>query len=106
MPLLPDHEVVSALSQLPGWQRNGKALEKSWHFPDFAAAMVFVNRVAEAAEAANHHPDIFVHYNRVHLTLYSHDLHGITRRDIRLAGSINRLEMEIQASPDEKPGRD
>jgi len=53
--------------------------------------MEFVNRIAEAAEAVNHHPDILVNYNKVTLTLVSHDSGGVTQRDIKMAGRINEL---------------
>ena len=64
---------------------------REWTFPDFAAAMVFVSRVAELAEAANHHPDIEIRYNRVKLLLTSHDSGGLTKRDFRLAGQIDQI---------------
>ena len=60
-------------------------------FDDFAQAMKFVNTVAAAAETANHHPNILVNYNKVTLTLESHDSGGVTQRDIRMAGKINEL---------------
>ena len=53
--------------------------------------MKFVNKIAAAAEAANHHPDILINYNKVTLTLVSHDSGGVTQRDIRMAGKINEL---------------
>ena len=52
--------------------------------------MVFVNKIAAAAEAANHHPDILINYNKVTLTLVSHDSGGVTQRDIRMAGKDQR----------------
>ena len=53
--------------------------------------MDFVNQIAEAAEAVNHHPDIHINYNKVTLVLVSHDSGGVTQRDIRMAGKINEI---------------
>ena len=64
---------------------------RRYEFGDFAAAMVFVNRVAEKAEAAGHHPDIDIRYNKVRLALISHDKGGITQRDMRMAGELDSL---------------
>jgi 4a-hydroxytetrahydrobiopterin dehydratase len=84
-------EILSALHSLPGWKLNGNAIERAYEFPNFVQAMEFVNRVAEAAEAVNHHPDITVSYNKVKLALTSHDSGGVTQRDIRMAGKLNEL---------------
>jgi len=91
MAILTDAEIKSALTSLPGWQQNGKAIQRIYEFADFKAAMVFVNRIAEAAEEANHHPDIDIRYNKVTMALISHDSGGITQRDIRMAGKINQV---------------
>jgi 4a-hydroxytetrahydrobiopterin dehydratase len=89
---LTDSEIRSALEDLPGWKQSGKAIERSFKFPDFIAAMAFVNRIADAAEKANHHPDIVIHYNQVTLSLWSHDSGGVTRRDLKMATTINQLQ--------------
>ena len=90
-PVLSDAEIHHALLTLQGWRKNGEAIERLFEFPNFVAAMGFVNRIAEAAEAVNHHPDITINYNKVKLTLLSHDAGGITQRDIRMAGKINEI---------------
>ena len=90
MPLSQD-EIHSALPSLPGWSYAGKAIERTFKFADFVAAMAFVNRIAEAAEQANHHPDIAIHYNQVTLSLWSHDSGGVTKRDLKMAATINAL---------------
>jgi 4a-hydroxytetrahydrobiopterin dehydratase len=75
------------------WRREGEALVCDREFADFAAAMAWVNRVAEAAEAANHHPDILVHgWNKVRLTLTTHSAGGLTDADERMARTIDALE--------------
>lgn len=91
MAVLTDPEIQKALSSLPGWQKNGIAIQRVFQFPDFKAAMQFVNKVADAAEQANHHPDIDIRYNKVTMALVSHDSGGVTQRDIRMAERINQI---------------
>jgi 4a-hydroxytetrahydrobiopterin dehydratase len=90
--VLSDEEVRKALSQLSGWKKNGNAIERVFQFESFVQAMEFVNHIAEAAEAVNHHPDILINYNKVTLTLISHDSGGVTQRDIKMAARINELQ--------------
>lgn len=89
--VLSDNEVQQALHKLPGWKKNGSAIERNFQFTNFLQAMDFVNQIAEAAEALNHHPDIHISYNKVTMALVSHDSGGVTQRDIRMAGRINEL---------------
>src|ERR1022692_3315335 len=106
--VLSDAELQQALQKLPGWKKNGNAIERNFQFANFVQAMDFVNqiaeaaeavnhhpdihiRIAEAAEAVNHHPDIHISYNKVTMVLVSHDSGGVTQRDIRMAGKINEL---------------
>ncbi len=89
--VLSQSEIDLALQKLPGWARRDDAIERVLQLADFAAAMKVVNAIAAAAEAANHHPDILISYNRVTLTLVSHDSGGVTQRDIRMAGKINEV---------------
>ena len=89
--VLADPEIQQALQKLPGWKQNGKAIERMFQFSNFVQAMEFVNHIAEAAEAVNHHPDIHISYNKVTMVLVSHDSGGVTQRDIRMAGKINEL---------------
>jgi 4a-hydroxytetrahydrobiopterin dehydratase len=91
MAVLTDTEIQQALGSLPGWQRNGLAIQRVFRFPDFKAAMQFVNKVADAAEQANHHPDIDIRYNTVTMALVSHDSGGVTQRDVRMAGVIDKI---------------
>lgn len=91
MAVLSDAEIQQALSSLPQWQRAGSAIERNFEFPDFAAAMKFVNRIAEAAEQANHHPNIDIRYNKVKLALISHDSGGVTKRDVNMAKKIDEV---------------
>jgi 4a-hydroxytetrahydrobiopterin dehydratase len=91
MPLLNTAEITKALSSLPDWQLSGKNVERTITFADFPAAIAFINRIAEAAEKANHHPDIDIRWNKVHLALSSHDAGGLTNLDFQLAEAINSL---------------
>jgi 4a-hydroxytetrahydrobiopterin dehydratase len=91
MAVLTDNEIQQALGSLQGWQRNGTAIQRVFRFPDFKGAMQFVNKVADAAERANHHPDIDIRYNTVTMALVSHDAGGVTQRDVRMADVISKL---------------
>jgi 4a-hydroxytetrahydrobiopterin dehydratase len=91
MSRLSDEEIAAAIVQTP-WEREGDAIVRDFKFDDFAGAMAFANRVADAAEAANHHPDILVHgWNRVRLTLSTHSEGGITRADLDMAARLDGL---------------
>ena len=79
------------VSKLRNWKLRQSFISRTFVFVDFAQAMRFVNRVARLAEAANHHPDITINYNRVKLALTTHDEGGLTMKDFRLAGRINKL---------------
>jgi len=93
--VLTETELTAKVANLPGWQVEGtngdRVLSRTFVFKDFAEALQFVNRVAEAAEQAGHHPDINIRYNRVCLELVSHDEGGITLADINLAQTIGNL---------------
>jgi 4a-hydroxytetrahydrobiopterin dehydratase len=91
MSVLTDTEVQQALTSLSGWQKKGEAIQRVFRFPDFKAAMQFVNKVADAAEKANHHPDIDIRYNTITMALVSHDAGGVTQRDVRMAETINKI---------------
>lgn len=84
-------DVTERLKSLPGWRLEGKEIVRTFEFPDFAAAMRFVNAVAEQAESAGHHPDIDVRYNKVKLVLSSHDAGGLTERDMKMAEKLKQL---------------
>jgi 4a-hydroxytetrahydrobiopterin dehydratase len=92
MAILTDSEIQQALTKLSGWRRSGIAIQRVFEFPDFKAAMQFVNKVADAAEQANHHPDIDIRYNKVTMALVSHDSGGVTQRDVRMAEKINGID--------------
>jgi 4a-hydroxytetrahydrobiopterin dehydratase len=88
---LEQAQIGAALQDLSDWTQNGDAISRTWKFADFGDAMVFVNRVAELAQLANHHPDIDIRYSEVKLSLSSHDAGGLTRRDFKLAKQIDEI---------------
>ena len=91
MQKLTDQQLQQALSTLPNWTLKNGELVQERTFKDFVTAMSFVNDVAQPAEAAGHHPDIDIRYNRVRLGLVTHDAGGITQNDAALAQKINNL---------------
>ena len=91
MALLSDEQIATGLEGRD-WRREGETLVHDRRFQDFSAAIAFVERVAEVAEASNHHPDILVHgWNKVRLTLSTHSEGGITAADLALAQRIDAL---------------
>jgi 4a-hydroxytetrahydrobiopterin dehydratase len=92
MTLLSDAEIDERLAAVGDWNRGQPgSIDREWTFPDFAAAIAFVDRVGEVAEQANHHPDILLHgWNKVRLTLSTHSQGGLTDADFQLAAQIDR----------------
>jgi 4a-hydroxytetrahydrobiopterin dehydratase len=88
---LPDDEIAAALEDLPGWASVGGAIRKEFTFEGFRAAIAFIDRLAEVAIASRHHPDLENHYNRVVVSLTSHDAGGVTRADLALARGIEAV---------------
>lgn len=91
MALLHETEIAEAVDSLDGWIVVNDSIERTFEFRDFEQAMVFVNAVAEAAEGADHHPDIDVRWNRVRLVLSTHSEGGLTDMDMALASTIDGL---------------
>jgi 4a-hydroxytetrahydrobiopterin dehydratase len=89
---LTDEQVVAALAGLPGWTREGDEIVKVYELVSFPEAIGFVVRIADAAEAANHHPDLDIRYRRVRVALTTHDAGGLTDLDLSLAGAIEQLQ--------------
>ena len=88
MVTMNEDELSSALAGLPGWQVIDGELRKIYTTASFVAALELVNRAGELAEAAGHHPDIDIRYNRVTFALTTHDEGGITQKDVDLATQI------------------
>jgi 4a-hydroxytetrahydrobiopterin dehydratase len=90
---LDEAALASLLTSGTGWTREGNALTKTYTFKGFKGAMAFVNRVAEAATGANHHPDIHLEaYKTVRIVLTTHVAHGVPDADVDLAQALDRLE--------------
>ena len=85
MATLSDFEISDALAGLPGWERAGGAITREFRFAGFPDAIAFVVRLSYDAEAADHHPDLDVRYNRVRVTLSTHSEGGVTTKDLDLA---------------------
>jgi 4a-hydroxytetrahydrobiopterin dehydratase len=88
---LSDAEVQTWLKAHPGWALEGGMIRRTFAFKDFRASMAFVNRVADAADAADHHPDIDIRYSKVILGMVTHDAGGLTFRDTKLAEEADAL---------------
>lgn len=90
-PLLSDIEIQRELGTLPGWARRGNVLVKSFTFAAFPAAIDWVRRAADLAEAMSHHPDLDIRYTKVTVTLSTHDSGGITTKDLALARGLEGI---------------
>ena len=92
MPRLDDPAIAAALKDLPGWWREGDVLVRTYHRRDWADAIAFVNRIAPEADRRNHHPDLCITgYRNVEVRLTSHDVGGISQRDVNLATWIEGI---------------
>ena len=91
MPKYTSAQIEAALPSVPEWRITGGAITRTCQFKDFPAALKFVNAVADLAEAAGHHPDIDIRWNKVALILSTHDKGGLTEKDFALAREIDRL---------------
>lgn len=91
MDLLTEDEISARLSAVPEWTRDGNSITFAITRADFRDAMLYVGAVAYLAEAANHHPDIGISWNRVTLVLSTHSAGGLTAADFALAGRISAL---------------
>jgi 4a-hydroxytetrahydrobiopterin dehydratase len=91
----------TALREIHGWTevQDRDAIRKSYHFGDFSEAWGFISRVALLAEKMDHHPELFNVYNRVEITLSTHEAGGLSERDIRLAHAIDEVAPERDRRP-------
>ena len=91
MKVLSQDEIEQKLRALPGWKLTAEGIQKQYKLESFLSGIDLVRRVANAAETANHHPDILIQYDQVTFTLITHDAGGITRKDFDLAARIELL---------------
>ena len=92
---LADSDVARRLKTLSEWSQPGEEIQRAYRFKDFVQAMAFVERIAERAEAVQHHPDILIRYSRVTLSLSTHDAGGITEKDFDFAAAADKLATEV-----------
>lgn len=91
MTTLSDEEIDGRLQSLPGWERSGPAIARTFKFDDFVGSVDFVNRITPAAEQMNHHPDLAISWNKVEVSLSTHSQGGLTENDFALATQIDSL---------------
>lgn len=91
MSTLDDATIAQQLTALDGWERDGDTIRRTYRFDGFREAIGFIVRVADAAEAADHHPELTNVYARVEVVLTTHDAGGITAKDLDLARAIDAL---------------
>jgi 4a-hydroxytetrahydrobiopterin dehydratase len=91
MSTFTDAQIEEALDSLPGWSQEGEAIVKTFEFGDFRAALTFMHRAAGPIEEMDHHPEWTNVYNRVDIRLISHDVGGVTGRDVQLANVLERV---------------
>lgn len=89
--MLSDEEVALRLERQPLWKMGGGCIKRTFTFTDFREALEFLTRVADEADAQDHHPDVHLHWNELTLELWTHASNAITERDFRLAEAIDRL---------------
>jgi 4a-hydroxytetrahydrobiopterin dehydratase len=92
MALLNENEITQHIKAVNNWRFSENQIGKEFKFKDFKEALSFINKVGEFAEDMNHHPDILLHsYNKVKITLSSHDAGGVTEKDFKLAKKIESI---------------
>jgi 4a-hydroxytetrahydrobiopterin dehydratase len=91
VPKLSDSQIQQQLMRLPSWTQQNQQLQRTFIFKNFVEAIAFVNQLVEPSEQLQHHPDLLINYNRVTVTLSTHDAGGLTQKDFDLAGMISQI---------------
>ena len=91
---LTQSEIEEQIQSIPQWQQEGQTITRTFEFKNFVEAIAFVDRLVEPAEAAAHHPDLAISYNKVTVSLTSHDAGGLTEKDFALAQTISQIKQE------------
>ena len=97
--LLTESEIAASLRLVPHWRREGDKLVRTFSCDTFRAAMGLVSKVADAAEAADHHPDIEISWRRVTFRLTTKASQGLTAKDVAMAATIDRLGAPVESDP-------
>ena len=105
MDKMTEEQVLAGLKGAPDWAETGGQIHRTFQFKDFVEAMKFVNVVAEQAEAAQHHPDILIRWNKVTLTVSTHDAGGITAKDFALAARADESAKGFAPAAAAKPAK-
>lgn len=92
MTKLNEEQVAVYLGKLPDWTYESEALRKTFQLPDFRNAIRFVHQIADIVEKDNHHPDLLIRFNKVTVTLTTHDVHGVTGKDFLVAQQIESIK--------------
>jgi 4a-hydroxytetrahydrobiopterin dehydratase len=95
MAVFSNEAIHQGLVRMQGWSCQGKELHKKFTFKSFLPGIEFVNKIAEAAESAGHHPDITINYNVVGISLSTHSEGGITQKDFDLASKIDQVRLSL-----------
>jgi 4a-hydroxytetrahydrobiopterin dehydratase len=95
MAALSNEAIQQGLAKMPGWSYQGKDLHKKFTFKSFLPGIEFVNKIAQAAESAGHHPDITINYNVVGISLSTHSEGGVTLKDFDLASKIDQIHSAL-----------
>lgn len=95
---LSEEQIQDELAQAPDWAEVSGAIQRTYQFSDFKASMAFVEALAEYAERVQHHPDILIRYNKVTVSVNSHDAGGITEKDFALAQEADKLAGGVPAA--------
>ncbi len=98
MQKLSTEQITEFLDGLPEWSLNGDSLQRTFRFDDFVGAMAFANRIADQAQQMKHHPDIMIRFNKVTLTLTTHDAGGLTEQDFSLARATDDCVLAAKGS--------
>lgn len=95
---LSEAEIEAELLNTPDWAEVSGAIQKTFQLPDFRTAMAFVDGLADYAERVQHHPEILIRYNKVTISVNTHDAGGITAKDFALAQEADRLAGAVAAA--------
>jgi 4a-hydroxytetrahydrobiopterin dehydratase len=98
MPALTTKETNFHLKAVPDWSKHAKTILRTFKFEDFLKSIAFVNQIAKKAQKLNHHPDIEIHFEKVTLTLTTHDEGGVTEKDFTLATQCDAVFAKFSES--------